>query len=344
MVLPPVGPDGGGLMSPATYPVACSVRGTWADIVEDPPSGTPQTAELMPNESTSWDFTFEEIVDEGGSGDVDCSLASGTDFQITTTAMFTVASGATETVTVEFNDPGAGDTFTDTLNCVIDDNPDPGEPVQETVSWPLEVRVIGRNATFIVTKDFDDDNPLGVDVTLDCNTGLPLQQSGTVHDPDASGLTPGEFTELKFIVVDFEPGQLNCDVFETVPVGYAPVYDADFGDDGVAASVTDDDEGCHYEGIESADFTCEITNELQISQVTVFKEWIDENPQFALPTWVEITLTCNEPIFYLISEPEEAPSDVDGGYYSVTTYIQPGFPGIFGVFPHWGWKHRVLRD
>jgi len=246
---------------------------------------------------------------------------------------------------VTFTDPGAGDTFNDTLSCAFSDSPPPppvpgpdgADGADTFVSWPLEVTVIGRNATFNVTKDFDDDNPLGVEVTLDCNTGLPLMQMGTVHDPDAGGLTAGDFTELKFVVVDFEPGELDCEIFEDVPQGYEPDYFADYGDDGVADDVFDTAEGCFYEGIESADFICEIDNELQISEVVVNKEWIDENPEFALPTWVEITLWCNEPIFYigLPAGPEASPDGANGGYYTATTFIQPGLPGQFGVFPHW---------
>ncbi len=339
---PPI--NGGGTAGTAIYDVRCEVRDPNSQVVESPPSGTPQTAELMPNESITFEFTFTETIGEGADASLDdCTLATDTDFSITAGGPFpqTIPSGGSVQVDVTFNDPGAGEVFTDTLSCSFTDSPPPPpvpgneedpEGAKTFVSWPLEVTVIGRNARFNVTKDFDDDNPMGVEVTLDCNTGLPLMQTGTVHDPDAGlNLNPGDFTKLEFIVVDFEPGALDCDIFETVPTGYEGSYAASVGNDGVAASVFDDENGCHYEGIESADFVCEVTNELQASTVTVNKEWIDENPEFALPTWVEITLFCNEPISGGFLDTEA----LQGDLYSISTYIQPEFPGVFEVFPHW---------
>ncbi len=324
-----------GLMGTEDYTVTCDVRDPFIDVVETPPSGTPQSAQdLMPGDSTTFSFLFEEIVNEGGDGSVDtCSLTGDASFAITAPGSFPqpVPSGGSLQVDVEWNDPGAGDTFTSTLNCTVTDNPDGGEPDVTDVSWPLEVTVIGRNATFLVTKDFDDDNPAGVFVSLECNTGLPLQQFAIIHDPDAGfNLEPGDFTFVEFVVVDFEPGTMDCDIEEVVPVGYEGSYFADFGDDGIAASVFDDEFGCHYEGIESADFICEITNTLQPVDVIVNKEWIDENPQFQLPTWVDVTLFCNVPI-NLVLGAEQTSSDI----YSSSQFVQPGFPGLWQVFPHW---------
>jgi len=339
---PPAGPEGGGgVTSPATYPVECEVRDQFSDVVETPPSGTPQTAELMPGEGVTFDFNFEEIVGEGDDGSLTtCSLTTGTDFSITTSTVYpqVIPSGGPPVlVQVEFTDPGMGDTFNDTLNCSFTDNPDGGEPENNDVSWPLEVTVVGRNATFRVTKDFDDDNPAGVEVSMVCNTGLPLQQSGVIHDPDAADLGPGDFTFVDFVIVDFEPGAMDCDIAEVVPAGYTESYFADVGDNGVAGSIFADDDGCHYEGVESADFICEITNELQSVPVTVFKEWIDEHPEYQLPTFAEITLWCNEPIFFLVAEAEQGAGSAEGanGLYTATTYIQPGSPGNFSVYPHW---------
>jgi hypothetical protein len=331
------------------YTASCDVRDPFIDVTETPPSGTPQMAELMPGENTTFSFTFNEIVGEGGDGSVDtCTLATGTDFAITAPGAFplTVPSGGSAQVDVTFTDPGVGDTFTDTLNCTVTDNPDGGEPEQTMVSWPLEVTVVGRNAVFRVTKDFDDDNPAGVTVTLECNTGLPLQQSAVIHDPDAGlNLNPGDFTFVDFVIVDFEPGAMDCDVTEVVPFGYTESYFADVGANGVAGSVFADDDGCHYEAVESADFICEITNELDIVPVTVYKEWIDDHPEYNLPTFAEITLWCNAPIYYLVAEAEQASGQMEGGYYSASQYIQPGFPGNFGVYPDWdGSTHCFVTE
>ena len=145
------------------YTVTCEVRDPFSEVVETPPSGTPQTAELSPGDSITFDFNFEEIIDEGLDGILEnCALVSNTDFAIITSTVYPQdipSGGPPLLVQVEFTDPGQGDTFTDTLNCTYTDNTDGGEPEQTQVSWPLEVNVSGRNARFRVTKDFDDDNP-----------------------------------------------------------------------------------------------------------------------------------------------------------------------------------------
>lgn len=327
-------PDGGGV-GQATYTVECAVRDPYSEVEVTPPAGTPQTAELMPGESTTFSFTFDEIVDEGFDASLDDCSVAGPDFAVTAPGSFpqTIPSGGSVQVDVTFTDPGVGDTFTDTLNCTYTDSPEPDGGT--LVSWPLEVTVVGRNATFTVTKDFDDDNPAGVEVTLECNTGLPLQQTGTVYDPD-SNPGPGQFTELEFVVVDFNPGDMDCDIAETVPVGYTPFYFADIGDNGVAGSVTDDETGCHYDGIESADFICEISNELDLVEIVVNKEWIDDNPGYDLPTIVDITIWCTEPVFGIGGPVSvDSANQANGGYYSWGQFIDPTFPGTFGIYPHW---------
>lgn len=326
---PPIGaPEG----DAAIYPVNCEVREQFSDVEESPPSGTPQTADLMPGETADWDFEFEEMIGEGLNGILDtCGLVGDPAFSITTSTSYPqdiLSGGPPLVVSVDFTDPGAGDNFHTDLNCTFTDNPDGGEPEQTMVTWPIDVTVTGRNVTFLVTKDFSDDNPAGVDVFLECNTGLPLQQQGVVHDPDAAGLGAGDFTELNFVVVDFEPGTMDCDIEETVPEGYEPSYTADYGEDGSAGDVYDDDLGCHYEELESADFVCEIYNELQPVDVTVEKQWIDDNPEYQLPTFVDITLTCDAVIYggYYCG----------GGNYCIETYIDPSNPGEFSVLPYFG--------
>ena len=357
---PPNGSEGGGQESPAVYPVRCVVREQLSEVVEDPASGTPQTADLLPNETAEWDFTFTEIRDENLDATlIGCEMVSGADFDITTSTAYpqTIpAGGPPVTVSVQFTDPGIGDTFTDTLECTFEHRPEPcaedgpegdlcfcdegpeGEPggcdQQVDVSWPFEVNVTGRNATVLVTKDFSDDNPMGVEIFMECNTGLPLMQTGTVHDPDSGLLEPGQFPWVEFVVVDFEPGALDCDVYETVPTGYTQSYSAGYGANGVAGDVDDSSAGCHYLDIESSDFTCEITNTLDIVEVVVNKEWIDDNPSYQLPQWVRITLWCNEPIYYVGGD-IEAPGQTDGHLYSSEQYIDPSNPGLFGVYPHW---------
>lgn len=130
------------------------------------------------------------------------------------------------------------------------------------------------NATFWVTKDFLDDNPLPVDVHLRCDTGLPLEQSFTITDPAVDGQWPG----VAFVVKAFEAGAMNCQVYEEpVPAGYEASYVAGVGD-GVAGDVYavnegGEDDGCWFEAVDSGGFTCEITDTPLPGEFTVTKYW-----------------------------------------------------------------------
>jgi uncharacterized repeat protein (TIGR01451 family) len=66
-------------------------------------------------------------------------------------------------------------------------------------------------ATFLVTKNFSDDNPGEVEVTISCNTGLPLMQTHAISEGDP----------VNFVVGDFESGSMDCEVSESVPLGYS---------------------------------------------------------------------------------------------------------------------------
>jgi hypothetical protein len=132
-------------------------------------------------------------------------------------------------------------------------------------------------ARFPVTKDFDDDNPAEVEVTISCNTGLPLMQTQTITDGVLNGVT--------FVVTDFEDGAMDCTITETAGVGG---YDAAY-DDGT--TITDD--GCTFTGViwESVN-SCAITNSLLPVDVEVIKWWMDENPQFNAVNYAEAVYGC----------------------------------------------------
>lgn len=116
-------------------------------------------------------------------------------------------------------------------------------------------------ARFAVSKDFSDGNPAEVEVTLSCNTGLPLQQTTAIAEGDP----------VNFVITDYDPGTLDCDVTETVPEGYTASYD-----NGAGPSP----EGCSYEDVLGGQNACVVTNTLDPVEVAVTKTWIDENPQF----------------------------------------------------------------
>lgn len=133
-------------------------------------------------------------------------------------------------------------------------------------------------ARFRVDKEFNDLNPAEVEVSITCNTGLPLQQSTSIAQGD--GVT--------FVVTDFADGELDCEISENpVPVGYLALYSEDGG---LNFSVTT---ACNYQGVAfgQSDY-CVIRNELQRVLVSVTKAWIDENPQFDAQNYAEASYDC----------------------------------------------------
>lgn len=149
-------------------------------------------------------------------------------------------------------------------------------------------------ATFLTLKLYEDFNPAPVDVTITCNTGLPLQQDHNL-DPFEGDLNDS----VEFVVKDFNSGELDCEIVEEVPVGYGVVY-IWFDED--EAFVGED--GCFFEneehgdvaslgiGQEQANNICLIVNLLLPSEVVVTKEWIDENPQFQANNFARANYLC----------------------------------------------------
>ncbi len=147
-------------------------------------------------------------------------------------------------------------------------------------------------ASFLVMKANTDNNPEPVDVTLSCNTGLPLEQTYSLT-PDRTGNT-----YVNFIVNDFADGEMDCTVTETIPAGYTPDY-LYWNDSVQDASL----ESCVFENVahgelavsqeEEINHVCFIGNVLNFSDVTVNKEWIDENPQFNGSTYAEASYFCS---------------------------------------------------
>ncbi|MEJ8569117.1 IPTL-CTERM sorting domain-containing protein [Elongatibacter sediminis] len=135
-------------------------------------------------------------------------------------------------------------------------------------------------ATFEVTKDFSDDNPGEVDVTISCNTGLPLEQTKAISEEEG----------VVFVVTDFDGGELDCEITETVPAGYEVEYDN--GD-----TVTD--VSCAHEDVaDGSDFTCAITNTPAPVDIVIEKEWVFEGstgPE-GVDTDYWLTLWCDAEI------------------------------------------------
>jgi hypothetical protein len=157
------------------------------------------------------------------------------------------------------------------------------------------------SAEFLVEKDFTDGNPGSVEVTISCNTGLPLEQSKVITE--GSGVT--------FVVTEFDSGELDCDITEEPLPGYTTTYD-----DGSPAG----DECSFADVVHGVELGCLISNGPLPVEVEVTKQWFDEQLGEVIPE-ADAFYECFGEVF----EP------VSGGLH---------FEGVedtesFQVFPHW---------
>jgi hypothetical protein len=176
------------------------------------------------------------------------------------------------------------------------------------VSTPLTVVAPPDRATFEVSKDFTDDNPAGVEVTISCNTGLPLEQSKVIT----------EGAGVEFVVTDFDSGEMDCEITEQVLVGYEVVYDN-------IDTQTQNDIGCAYENVpHGSAFTCAIINTPGPVDVVIHKEWVFEGssqPQ-GVDQRYDLTLWCDAEIVdgEFIGDAQEAPSGIIGPFCGVIDF------------------------
>lgn len=164
------------------------------------------------------------------------------------------------------------------------------------------------SSTFLVTKNFLDDNPLPVSVHLRCNTGLPLEQSFEITDPAVGGQWPS----VAFVVKAFQPGTMNCRVFEDpVPAGYEASYAAS-ATGGAAGDVFEvneggEDDGCFFESVDSGDFSCEITDAPLPGTFTVNKFWeISGAAGDEVIEVAKVDISCDDTILSLNGVPVQA--------------------------------------
>lgn len=211
------------------------------------------------------EFTIEEVAKEGYAVTSECLSED-----------VVIASGGSS-ITVELEEEGQDATcvFTNTFLS-------PSPPV--------------NRATFTVQKLFSDGNSdQDVVISIQCFTGLPLNQSKTVH-PDNGG----EF-EVKFVVESFDQGELDCNVFEEPVTGYSGSYDATTY---VIGTASEDDEGCHFDDIDTSEagdtdpqHLCEIVNDPDPVEVTVTKDWVIEGSGGdELDTGYKLKLVCDAEI------------------------------------------------
>ncbi len=179
----------------------------------------------------------------------------------------------------------------------------------------LAMAQTGTRATFLVTKDFADGNNVDeVTVTIDCNTGIILDQDKVLDDGDS----------VEFVVTEFTSGTLNCTIEEEGTDGYSATYDA---------TGTNTPEECTWVGIANGDaYTCGITNEPDEVDIEVTKTWNIEgdnnnvNLNYDLRVFcsnvyegmVEVVLGASQQIGYSIGE--------GPGTDEFTFSVRPGFP------------------
>jgi uncharacterized repeat protein (TIGR01451 family) len=199
---------------------------------------------------------------------------------------------------LSFGDPGAGftdtalvwkrfDTSLEVTTCaVVETVPDGYFELQRTADCDVVGVVDGgvydctltnveTVARFHVVKVFSDGNNADVDVTLTCDTGLPLEQSLTITGGDPTGVT--------FVVKDYIDGTMSCLVTEMTNT---PGYDVDTS-------------GCVWNNVHSIDsidpgFGCVVGNEAQDARFTAHKIWnIINDGGDEVNTHVPVTIVCD---------------------------------------------------
>jgi hypothetical protein len=142
-----------------------------------------------------------------------------------------------------------------------------------------------EDARFLVSKDFTDDNNASIEVSISCNTGVPLTQSATIT----------ELSGVGFVVAGFDPAIGSCTVTEDGEAGYTGSYVANGGTASATSCVFSGGEGGNWA---EGDQTCEITNAATPIRVTVFKVWnlegaggddVDMYSSFEIESMGEIT-------------------------------------------------------
>jgi hypothetical protein len=121
------------------------------------------------------------------------------------------------------------------------------------------------DVTFVVTKQFTDFNPNTIEVTISCNTGLPLTQSKFITE-----LEPVGFIVTAIPDIDL----LECVITEDGEAGYDAIYSANGAEVGIGPL-----DGCYYDGggeIDNIDpelNTCLIINTPAEVPVIITKLW-----------------------------------------------------------------------
>ncbi len=133
----------------------------------------------------------------------------------------------------------------------------------------------GTTARFQVTKTFSDGSEGDVDVTLTCNSGLPLEQTFTI-----SGGGPG----VTFVVTELPDSGADCAVTES-------------GGHDNYTSVMNAGLGCEWTGVVNGFYGCRILNEANPATYTVTKDWVIQDERLDEVDYsVDISIVCDSDI------------------------------------------------
>ncbi|MEJ8566325.1 hypothetical protein [Elongatibacter sediminis] len=282
-------------------------------INTDDDSDTEVTAIRWP--TANWDV-FKEYTD-GGAGPVDvrleCSEGSGLAFgnpgEDTTPAAlqwrrFDI--GETQCSVIE-EVPGGYYELERTEDCDVDDV----EDIDQGGNYACTITNAPTRATFTVQKLYMDGNiEAQPELNISCNTGLPLDQSRTAD------LVPGplgspQTYEVKFVVTEFDDGELDCVVWETGKTGYHASYNCNSSNSSCTAGgpsgIPDDvffEGPCQFDDVVSLlpddgppwHNLCVIRNYAEPVAVDVTKEWIFIGEPSGVDTDYELTLYCDAEI------------------------------------------------
>jgi len=300
----------------AQFRVECDVRPPPKTEVETTPASGTLTSELIePNDSASFDFSFQEVSpDPDPPADaylMSCAIIDDTygAFSIQSPAFpggpYPIVNGSPVAVQVLGSDSAGQQLYTATLHCEYSDSAHPcantsttdapAGPVSECgmADFPLELKV-ESDARFRVSKEFTDDddggpaNPTEVDVTISCNTGLILEQTKTISQD----------SDVVFVVTSFDRGELNCEITEDTDEaglkGYTPSYTSG-GPDGTEM---DNDGGCNFRNLEGGNqFSCAIVNDAEPVSIDIEKQWqIEGSGGDAVDQRYLLTLYCDADI------------------------------------------------
>ena len=134
-----------------------------------------------------------------------------------------------------------------------------------------DMNIVQGTALFHVTKTYSDGSTDEVEVTLTCNSGLPLTQSFTI-----AGGGPG----VSFVVTELPDTGADCAVTET---GSPDNYTVNMN--------------CEWTGVTGGTYFCRIVNQADPATYTVTKDWVIQDERLNEVDYsVDVSIVCDSDI------------------------------------------------